>query len=155
MIFLLVISSLFSSIEEYLLAYILHIFLATSWWAIAWLCTATIVRRCRDAALNLKWSIVLVLPLWLYQIFWIPLGPMSPGRMTLEQQSPLSLSLTRNLDGFNIDFSSLPFPLDILLLCVFFLCLFLFVASFVPYIVFGSLTSKELESKELASKEKA
>ena len=154
-IFFLVISFLFSFFEGYLLFDILYFSLFTaSGWAVAWLCTATVVRRCRDAALDLRWSIVYLIPLWLIEIAFIPLAPMSSEQQTAMIEKFL-MPLTQNFDATTFSMTTTSTITIILLLCIFFVFFLLLVAIFASYIVFGCLTSKELESKELANKEKA
>ena len=118
-----------------LLAYIFRLAVATTTLpAISWLGTAVTVRRCRDAAINLKWSLILVIPLWLSLIVVIPLNTMSEGEQNLLIVT-LGVQLAQSLQSLT------------LLIAILFTTLLLFVVITVVYIVFGYLTSKEERRK--------
>ena len=127
--------------EKDLLAHIFRFAISTTTLLVtSWLSTAVIVRRCRDAALDLKWSLVSVIPIWLFVIVIIPLDTMSEGELDL-----MAAKITAQLTQYLTPPSVIP-PISILLSLLFFV--FICVVFIVADIVFGCLTSKEGRGKE-------
>ena len=113
---------------------------ATYFFSISWISAAAIVRRCRDTALSLWWSSVLVIPVCLLPIAIILFVTLFQDKQqSVAEKIVVKMTISHNMTAV------------IVLLSVLFLA-----AS----VALGCLTSqelknKELESKELANKEKA
>ena len=129
------ISLLFSPLLSNSASKILDYILSFSVWGVggvtaSWLTTAVTLRRCRDAALNLKWALGLLIPLWLTQIATLPFVALPLKQQMFTAQASFLQSI-QNLGLHN----AAPLLAGIVsLLLVFFT---------VACIIFGCLKSKE------------